>query len=411
MRYFRTPIEIDPAQVYLSALVFSPTGSIIRGLFRAEEPKWPVKPVADQDWSPCLQTLEGHEDYVNSVDISPDRATLASASDDGTVKLWDTATGHCLRTLPLQGRGKSVAFSTDGTMLASASDSVIKLWSMVTGHCLRTLPTRGNCISVAFSSDGTTLASGSNRSVFQLWDTKSGQCLHTLRGHRGTVYSVVFSGDSSLLASGSSDKTVRLWQTSTGICLRTIDRDSEVSSIALSHDGTRLASVSSSGVEVCNLKTNDCIQPLKDGIHTDFGPVAFSPSGTQIAFDLDRIGLHLWDITTNQSKGVLTGHHGIVTSVVFSGGGSLLASASRDAASIKLWNLTVDDPHSPCQVPETQSNASSDPGLYGRELKRSTHQIIRFVRNACKFARSRKQNQKGEAGCIQFPQSSHAQIS
>lgn len=410
MRYFRTPIEIDPAQVYLSALVFSPTGSIIRGLFRAEEPKWPVKPVVDQDWSPCLQTLEGHEKAVRAVNISPDKATLASASEDGTVKLWDTATGHCVRTLPVPGCAESVAFSTDGTMLASASDSVIKLWSMITGHCEWTLPTRGDCTSVAFSNDGLTLASGSIQSVVQLWDTKSGQCLHILQGHRGAVASVAFSGDNSLVASGSFDQTVRLWQTSTGTCLRTIDQYDRVASIALSPDGTLLASVSWSGVKVCNLKTNDCIQPLKDNLLGPFRTIAFSPDDTKIVFEHSRLGLHLWDITTNQSKGGLSGHHRPVTSVAFSGDGSLLASASLDA-SIKLWNLTVDGPPSPCQLPETQLDALSDPGSYGRKSKRSNHKILRVVRNAFKFTRSRKQNQQGKAACFQLSQLSHTRIS
>ncbi|KAF6830381.1 het-r protein [Colletotrichum musicola] len=318
MRYFRTPIEIDPAQVYLSALVFGPTNSIIRGLFRDEEPKWPLKPVVDQDWSPCLQTLEGHEEVARAVNISPDKTTLASASEDGTVKLWDTATGHCVRTFPFQASVESVAFSNDATMLASASDSGIELWSMITGHCVRTLPIQSDCRSVAFSNDGAILASGSYRAVVQLWDTKSGQCLHTLQGHRGTVNSVAFSGDGSLVASGSYDKTARLWQTSTGTCLTTIDQDSPGE-----------------------------------------GTVAFSPDGTQIAFGHDLFGSHLWDVTTNQSKRILSGHNGPVASVAFSGDGSLLASASFDG-SIKLWDLTGDDPLSPCQLPETQSDALSD---------------------------------------------------
>ncbi|OHW95967.1 vegetative incompatibility protein het-e-1 [Colletotrichum incanum] len=78
----------------------SPRRSMIRELFCREEPGWMVtKPVMEDEWDACLQTLEGHSDSVNSVAFSGDGMQLASASDDRTVKVWDAATGQCLRTL------------------------------------------------------------------------------------------------------------------------------------------------------------------------------------------------------------------------------------------------------------------------------------------------------------------------
>ena len=93
-------IENSPLQVYASALVFSPTRSLIRGLFKEEEPKWiTVKPAIGDKWNACLQTLEGHGDSVRSVAFSHDSTRLASASDDKTVKIWDASNGECLQTL------------------------------------------------------------------------------------------------------------------------------------------------------------------------------------------------------------------------------------------------------------------------------------------------------------------------
>ena len=83
----------------------------------------------EEKWSPCLQTLEGHRNSVNSVAFVPDGRTLASASHDETVKVWEAATGQCLQTL--EGHSNyitSVAFAPNGHTLASASwDRTVKV--------------------------------------------------------------------------------------------------------------------------------------------------------------------------------------------------------------------------------------------------------------------------------------------
>ncbi|GKT96934.1 LOW QUALITY PROTEIN: beta transducin-like protein HET-E4s [Colletotrichum tofieldiae] len=115
VRTHRASIESSPLQVYTSALIFSPRRSIVRELFRQQEPAWIVmKPSMEDEWDACLQTLEGHSSPVASVASTGDGTQLASASWDNTVKVWDAATGQCLWTL--EGHSDtvaSVAFSGD----------------------------------------------------------------------------------------------------------------------------------------------------------------------------------------------------------------------------------------------------------------------------------------------------------
>ena len=178
-------IENSPLQAYASALVFSPERSLIRGLFKEEELKWmTIKPGVGDQWSACLQTLEGHSDFVSSIAFSHDSAQLASASDDETVKVWDASSGECLQTL--EGHSdfvKSVAFSHDSAQLASASyDGTVKVWDASSGECLRTLEGNSSVVrSVAFSHDSAQLASASDDRTVKVWDTSSGECLQMLR--------------------------------------------------------------------------------------------------------------------------------------------------------------------------------------------------------------------------------------
>ena len=162
---------------------------------------------------------------VNSVAFSPDRATLASGNEDGTIHLWDTTTGQRLKNLPGHtDHVNSVVFSPDGRTLASDGswDETVRLWDVSTGRLLHTLAGTGYLESVSFSPDGKMIASGGgwDDPVVRLWDVETGRDLHALTGHTGEHAS--FSPDGRTLASVNSGDAIRLWDVSTGRLLHTL---------------------------------------------------------------------------------------------------------------------------------------------------------------------------------------------
>jgi WD40 repeat protein len=249
--------------------------------------------------------LARHTGPVFAVAIGADGKLLASGGADGTVRLWDLATGALRRTLTgHQYRVLSVAFSRDGKLLASAgADRIVRLWDPTTGEQVQALTGAGGLIrDVAISPDGNTVAAAEGEGAARVWDLRSGKPLRSFHG--GECDCVAFSPDSRTLVA-SDDHIIRLWDLQTGWCVATLPgHASLVLSAAFHPDGQRLVST---------------------GMHED-------PT------------VRVWDLATLEEKVRLAGHSGDVMVALWRCDGKAILSCGEVDGAARIWDMTVNPP-------------------------------------------------------------------
>ena len=218
IQYFSGAIAKSAPHIYLSALPFAPTGSLVSACYSSSFPQilhlksgqlthWPSSELV-------ISTVGGE---VNSVALSPDGQHIVSGTDDGTVCVWNTMTGE-ITAGPFLGHRhlvRSVALSSDGLHIVSGSyDHTICVWNAMTGEIVAGPFTEHTDLvqCVAFSPDGHHIVSGSNDQTIHVWNIMTGESVAgPFTGHTGTVWSVVFSPDGKHIVSGSEDQTICVW--------------------------------------------------------------------------------------------------------------------------------------------------------------------------------------------------------
>lgn len=243
-----------------------------------------------------LRTLTGQDGTIGRIGWSPDGRLLATPSRNGTVRIWDTDSGACLRTIHSLGESMfAAAFDPDGRILATGGSGGTSLWDVDSGKLCNRLAS-DFFYDIAFSPRGRIVAGANDRGGVTLWDLSTSSMLCRITEHNGLVLSVAFDGEGGMLATGGdADGTVRLWAIPSGQRLRTLDGHSHVVTSVVFHPGC----------------------------------------GILASASIDRT-IRLWDVATGGTVSILEGHTNAVLALSFSGDGRVLASNSADGT-VRLW--------------------------------------------------------------------------
>ena len=257
---------------------------------------------------------------------SPDGQTLAAGNRDGTIRLWETATGKLQSTLSGHENFVSrVAWSPDGTKLASGgSDGTVRIWEMATEKEVHRLGVEGEERREQLKKQEFPGRKGS--------DNKHGQLGH--------INGLAFAPDGKSVYSASGDyRSIFQWDVETGKEIRSLTGPQRAFSLALSRDGKTLAVGGAMGsIDLWDTATGKLLHPYAGPQGRPFC-VAYAPNGKTIASAGEDGVIYLWDAATWRQRAELHGHTDFVLRLQFSADSKKLASGGHDA--VRVWDLAT----------------------------------------------------------------------
>ena len=292
-----------------------------------------------------------HGTLVRALAFSPHGEILASGGRDGTVRLWNTSTGHEWKRLQMNDDDlHALAFSRDGKLLAAGSYYALQVWDASTFEKLWEVkkPKLQVSGSLRFSPDGRMISAATWSWKVRIWDARTGKLIHELAGHRKAVDGVAFSPDGNLIASSGKDLTVRVWDTVTGAQALKLDIPNKYSTsrtgISFSPDGAILTVVC--GVTINQWDLPEGRHRFEIDIYNERGDrgwdyyVALSRDGRWLASGSKDRRVRIWELGTGKELLAFPGHDRKVTAIALSSDARILATGSWDR-SIRLWDTAT----------------------------------------------------------------------
>jgi len=296
--------------------------------------------------------LTGHRDRVTAVVIAPDGTWLATGGTDGSVRIWDAPAGEERATLTgHRDQAIAVAIAPDGTWLATGYDSgvggKVRIWDAATGHKRATfVGHRGHQMTtVAIAPDGNWLATGGTNGTARIWDTATKRLRVTLTGHRGHVITVAIAPDISWLATADM-ATVKIWDTATTRARATLTVPGrKVTAVAIAPDSSWLATVSGGQVQLWDSSTGQQRADLTRHGNHRAAVAAVAPDSRWLATGGTDGTVRIWDAVSGQQRSVFTGHNAAVTVIAIAADGSWLATGDNGGTA-RIWSPDTGHPRS-----------------------------------------------------------------
>jgi len=289
-------------------------------------------------------------DSFTAIAVSLDGQKIIAGKGNGTVYLWDKS-GKQLKTWAAHGnKVTAISFSKNGQTLATAGgeDGLARIWT-VTGNKLGELkhPQIKKMLGVSLSPDGQFVATASDDNRARIW-TVNGQEVRRLEGHQGWVTVVNFSPDGQSIATGSNDGIVKLWNFKTGDQLQDFrGHRGVVLTASFSGDGKRLVSAGRDGfVRLWNLADRPVQRLELTGFKDDVNAIAFSPDGKTIAGAGNEGVMRLWDAKSGKELKVwkeaiqrISSRENNVQDIAFSPDGKFIVAGGLNVPIARVWNL------------------------------------------------------------------------
>jgi guanine nucleotide-binding protein subunit beta-2-like 1 protein len=237
--------------------------------------QWQLTRESDQNYGYPSRRLTGHSHFIQDIVISSDGQFALSGSWDGTLRLWDLASGKTTRRFV--GHTKdvlSVAFSADNRQIVSGSrDKTIKLWNTL-GEMKWTIEDQGHtewvsCVRFSPNVSNPIIVSGGWDRKVKVWSLHNCKLKHNLVGHTGYVNSVTVSPDGSLCASGGKDGVARLWDINEGNDLYTLEAGDIINQLVFSPTCYWLCAATDSGVRIWDLEKKVMIGEINNKLYPD----------------------------------------------------------------------------------------------------------------------------------------------